>query len=273
MAYNGSEPLPKHSAVLPTAKHSELELVPESVERLQQLFDSELRFRRVFVAGKFPITERERCALLLVHPLGGRLSVEAEAVYINREETSAGVGLDLVGLDANRLALLEAFVRQTPQPDKDEPVEPILDRSPRKEDAGQDSVARNAYERIRGLPLREREKVARKGQLADRIALERSFGSTVWEGLLQNPMLTIPEVAQIAKKGALPQALVAAIVANAGWLSSGEVRRALLGNPRVSGAQLDRVLRATPRAELKQIAQVSPYRSQVRAAAKKMSSE
>jgi hypothetical protein len=272
MAYNNGQPA-EISTVLPTAKTGEIELVTKSLEELQALFENELRFRRVFVAGKFLVGERERCSLLVVHPLGGRFSVEAEAVYINRDETGAGVGLDLVGLDANRLAQLEAFVRQTPEPDKDEAVEPVPEQSPPQEDAAPNGMARNAYERIRGLPLREREKVARRGQLADRIALERSFGSTVWEGLLQNPMLTIPEVAQIAKKGALPQALVATIVANAGWLASGEVRRALLGNPRVSGAQLDRVLRATPKAELKQIAQVSPYRSQVRAAAKKISSE
>jgi hypothetical protein len=260
--------------VLPTANHSEIDLVPESIERLQELFESELRFRRAFVAGKFAVGERERCSLLVVHPLGGRFSVEAEAVYINREDPGAGVGLDLVGLNAERLTLLETFVRLPPQlPEKDEAVESAPEPSRPKEDAVPDRAARNAYERIRGLPLREREKVARTGQLADRIALERSFGSSVWEGLLQNPMLTIPEVAQIAKKGALPQALVATIVANAGWLASGEVRRALLGNPRVSGAQLDRVLRATPKAELKQIAQMSPYRSQVRTAAKKMSSE
>jgi hypothetical protein len=105
------------------------------------------------------------------------------------------------------------------------------------------------------------------------VALERTFGGSVWEGLLQNASLTVPEVAQIAKKGTLPQPLVALIVANGGWLASGEVRRALLSNPRVNGAQLERVLRATPQPELKQIARLSPYRSQVRMAAKKLVSE
>jgi hypothetical protein len=269
--------------VLPTKSQAEVNLVPESIEKLHELFETELRFRRVFVAGKFAVGERERCSLLVMHPLGGQFPIQAEAVYINREEPGAGVGLDLVGLDAGRLVDLEAFVRQAAEelPGKDEAVESVPEGASSKDGAVRDGKAasnespggRNAYERIRHLPLPEREKVARRGQLSDRVALERSYGSSVWEGLLQNPMLTVPEVAQIAKKGTLPQALVAIIVANGGWLASGEVRRALLSNPRVSGAHLDRVLRATPKAELKQIAQMSPYRSQVRSAAKKFISE
>jgi hypothetical protein len=66
---------------------------------------------------------------------------------------------------------------------------------------------------------------------------------------------------------------VTIIVANGSWLASGEVRRALLGNPRVSGANLERVLKAVPKVELKQIAQMSPYRTQVRSAAKKLIGE
>ena len=245
------------------ASQAEVNLTPESTESLQRLFESELRFRRAFVAGKFPVRERERCSLVVVHPQGGSFSVEAEAVYLKAEEPGAGVGLDLVGLDSGGLAELEAFVRQAAQ------VSPADGAGAAKGEPG----PRNIYARIRQLSLHEREKVARQGLLSERVALERTFGGSVWEGLLQNSSLTVPEVAQIAKKGTLPQPLVAMIVANGGWLASGEVRRALLSNPRVNGAQLDRVLRATPRPELKQIAQMSPYRSQVRMAAKKLVSE
>ena len=189
--------------------------------------------------------------------------MEAEAVYLKAEEPGAGVGLDLVGLDSGTLADLEAFVRPAAQASRARGVvAPKAEPGPR-----------NIYERIRQLSLHERDKVARQGLLSERVALERTFGASVWEGLLQNSLLTVPEVAQIAKKGTLPQPLVALIVANGGWLASGEVRRALLGNPRVGGVQLDRVLRATPKPELKQIAQMSPYRSQVRMAAKKLMSE
>lgn len=246
-----------------TENQPEVSLAPESSESLQRLFESELRFRRVFVAGKFPIREGQRCCLVVLHPQDGRFSVEAEVVYLKAEDPGAGIGLDLVGLDPDKLAGLESFIRGAAE-------------VPAKDDAGSakgESGPRNIYDRIRRLSLHERGKVARQGLLSERVALERAFGGSVWEGLLQNSSLTVPEVAQIAKKGTLPQPLVAMIVANGGWLASGEVRRALLGNPRVGGAQLDRVLRATPKPELKQIAQMSPYRSQVRMAAKKLISE
>ena len=245
------------------ANQTEVNLAPETTESLQRLFESELRFRRAFVAGKFPVRERERCSLVVVHPQGGSFSVEAEAVYLKAEDPGAGVGLDLVGLDSETLSDLEAFVRQAAH------ASPAVGAAAAKGEAG----PRNIYARIRQLSLHEREKVARQGLLSERVALERTFGGSVWEGLLQNSSLTVPEVAQIAKKGTLPQPLVALIVANGGWLASGEVRRALLSNPRVNGVQLDRVLRATPKPELKQIAQVSPYRSQVRMAAKKLCGE
>jgi len=242
---------------------AEVKLAPKDSESLQRLFASELRFRRVFVSGTFAIRERERCCLQVMHPQGGCFSVEAEAVYLRTEEPGAGIGLDLVGLDADKLAGLEAFVRQATEIPATE-----SDRA-----ASDEPGTRNIYARIRQLSLPERQKVARQGLLSERVALERTFGGSVWEALLQNSSLTVPEVASIAKKGTLSQPLVAVIVANGGWLASGEVRRALLGNPRVNGVQLDRVLRATPKSELKQIAQMSPYRSQVRMAAKKMLSE
>lgn len=242
---------------------AEVKLAPEDSESLQRLFATELRFRRAFVSGKFAIRERERCCLLVMHPQGGSFSVEAEAVYLRAEEPGAGIGLDLVGLDADKLAGLEAFVRQAAE-------SPAADSDRASSD---EPGTRNIYARIRQLNLPERQKVARQGLLSERVALERTFGGSVWEALLQNSSLTVPEVASIAKKGTLPQPLVTVIVANGGWLASGEVRRALLGNPRVNGAQLDRVLRAAPKTELKQIAQMSPYRSQVRMAAKKMLGE
>ena len=255
---------------MPSAEtQAEVTFAPDNVESLHRQFDSEWRFRRAFVAGQFSVREREQCRLVVAHPAGETFAVAAEAVYVKAEEPGAGIGLDLVGLDAGRLADLEAFIRRPAE------VPPIAE-TPRAESdtpkSGEPGT-RNIYARIRQLTLPERQRVARQGLLSERVALERTFGNSVWEALLQNTGLTVPEVASIAKKGTLPQAMVATIVSNGGWLASGEVRRALLSNPRVNGVQLDRVLRATPKTELKQIAQVSPYRSQVRMAAKKMLGE
>jgi hypothetical protein len=254
--------------VPPATIQTEIALALDSAESLRRLFESEWRLRRAFVAGNYAVRERERCCLLIVHPQAGGFAIEAEVVHIKAEEPGAGIGLDLVGLGAGTLAELEAFVGQSEQAQATEAPPAERDRA-----ANTEPGARNIYARIRQLSFPERQKVARQGLLTERVALERTFGSSVWEGLLQNSSLTVPEVAQIAKKGTLPQPLVATIVANGGWLASGEVRRALLSNPRVNGAQLDRVLRATPKSELKQIARMSPYRSQVRMAAKKLINE
>jgi hypothetical protein len=74
----------------------------------------------------------------------------------------------------------------------------------------------------------------------------------------------------MAKSTNLPTSLVNLMVSNAGWLSDGSIRTALLGNPRVSGAQLERVLRACSQNELRVLAEQSSLRLQVRAGAKRL---
>lgn len=234
----------------------EVRLAPEDEDSLKALFEGEFRHRRAFVPGRFDLTERQACSLVLVHPRGGTHAIGAEAVYVKPDEPGAGVGLELTGLDPEAMTALAAFVNR--------PREALPASAP---------LPRNAYERIRQLTLRERDGVARQGNISDRVALERTFGSSVWEALLQNPQLSVPEVAHIAKNGTLPVPLVSVITANSAWLAAGEVRRALLGNPRVNGPHLERVLRATPRNELRQLAALAPCRTQVRALAKRLVGE
>jgi hypothetical protein len=243
----------------------------QTLEELRSLFEQQLRHRRVFVPGRFALADRQACILVIEQPLGATFAIAAEAVYLKPDEPGAGVGLDLVGLEPKALAELEAFVN-TPATDAHE--HDIEDDPPTLDSAATGSQAQkaplNIHERVRKMGLREREATGRAGTLTERVALERAFGSSVWESLLQNPQLTAPEVAHIAKNGSLPVPLVNIIVANASWLASGEVRRALLSNPRVSGHHLERVLRAFPKIELKQLAQMSAYRSEVRSAAQKL---
>jgi hypothetical protein len=246
------------------ARDDEVRITPKNVEQLRALFNEQLRHRRAFVTGAFELTMQERCLLVVEAPLGRRFSVEAEVVYIRTEEPGAGVGLELVGLDASRVFELEQFVYEG---------ELVPSHDVGSETSHEAATAHTLYDRIRKLSLRERENMARQGRLTERVALERCYGSSVWEALLQNPQLTVAEVAHIAKNGTLPVPLVAVIVANHSWLASGEVRRALLSNPRASGGHLERVLKAMSRIELKQLVQASPYRAQVKTAAKKLFGE
>ncbi len=221
------------------------ELRPDSHASLLAQRD-ELRKGRAFVAGASDVAEREFCELVLVHPESDdEFSLEAEAVWI----TDGGVGFALE-MEDEQLQKLDTFVDSAPV-------------------AG-DAPARNVQERIRSLSLRERDELARRGSLTERVALERAYGSSVWETLLQNPQLTPPEVARIARNGTLPKPLVSVIVGSAAWLAHGEVQRALLSNPRCSGAHVERVLRAMRPADLTRLAKQCPYRAEVRALAQKL---
>jgi hypothetical protein len=130
------------------------------------------------------------------------------------------------------------------------------------------TIARNVHERLRGLTLVAQLKLAVSGELHERIMLERLYGKNVWETLLRNPRLTAPEVARIARYGSLPRVLLEQIVGNNAWLQVPEVRRALLSNPRLGTDQIMKVLRLTPKHELKLAAIQTAYPHAVRNAAK-----
>ncbi len=273
-------------------------------EELRHLWETELSKGRLLLSDAQPLGERQTCRLQIAFARGGLIAEAlAEAVW-NASAPATGVGLQLLTsteeLGAHILPWLgnpndarsAASSRPPPSEPSSEPPSTDLGASaaPMSEagtygslDDDLDQLARpslapngelqrtqNLYDRIRRLPGREREALARQGQLAERVALERCYGSAVWESLLQNSLLTTAEVARIARNGALPKPLVGVIVANAGWIARGEVQRALLSNPRVTGAHLDRVLRALSRPELQRIAQQSNYPMAVRLSAKRL---
>jgi len=258
---------------------AELTLRYSAAEELAEDFESNLRKGRAFVRGASGLPQRAPCTLHIEHPEGGAtLDLPAEAVWISEHPETGGIGLELVNFDAQMRDSLEAFVaaaneplrarsgtrRRTLQPAKIA-IEPstgeISQTAPTK---------RNLHERVRELSLEERGALAREGSLPQRVALERRYGSSVWEGLLQNPQLTPREVCQMAKSGNLPTHLINQIVANAGWLADNSIRSALLQNPRVSGTHLERVLRAASQTELRTISEQNNVRLQVRSTAKRL---
>jgi hypothetical protein len=253
----------------------ELRLEYSGPDALRADFESNLRKARAFVAGATGVSERELCELVLVHPTSGKtFSVTVDVVWVKRDEPGAGVGVQFPDFDAQSLAALRAFVEGSDDEARPGAAAVLPTDATDATNAQSESTAgrtpRNVYERVRKLSIRERETMARQGTLPERVALERCFGSAVWEGLLQNPNLTPPEVMRIAKNGSLSQPLVGAIVSNGAWLAKPEVQRALLSNPRVAGMHLDRVLRAMSQTDLARVAQQSSYRIPVRLAAKRL---
>lgn len=227
----------------------------EDQDALERDLETDLGAGRAFVAGPSAVSERQRCALVLIHPASGEsLELEAEAVYVKADGPGAGVGLELVDFDQDTALHLGRFA----QAEKAAP-----------EPAPEDKRA-DLYRRVRLFSAAEQLRSAREGDLPERVALEQIYGKAVWEVLLRNPRVTAPEVIRIARTPKLPRKLIETIVGNAAWMAVSTLRRSLLMNPQVTGASLDKVLRATPRAELTLIAKQASYPMSVRQAIKKM---
>jgi len=229
---------------------------------LRALFEQHLSKGRAFVKGATGVGPLEACELTLDHA-GRTHTLRAEAVFVKEDGPGCGVGLQLVGFDAGAMEQLRAFVEGTaaaaPESDGDEEPD--------------ERGAQSLQERIRGLSLTEQQRMASGGSMQERIVLERTFGGNVWEALLGNPRLTIPEVAKIARKGTLPRPLVENIAGHPSWLAAPEVQRALLGNPRTTAEIVTRVLRSMSRGELVLVPQQTAYPQGVRAQAKKLLSK
>lgn len=240
----------------------------------------------VFVPGEV-LGMNEECLLVLRNG-DAKLEVRAVCVWV---DGTKGSGLQLLGCDAEmkqQIIMLAAGMQLPPLNLELEPApapatapEPAPEDDPAAE-ADDDThaetdderkIALNVNERLRGLPLVQQIKIAKHGEVSERIILERMYGKNVWDALLRNPRITGPEVARIARMGALPRTLVEIIVSNGAWLQIPEVRRALLTNPRLGADQILRVLRLLPKQELKLAATQTAYPFAVRDAAKRMLKE
>jgi hypothetical protein len=258
-------------------------------------------------AGGLMVQDKElglhdTCTIVVFND-GGQLELPAKAVYC---DGNGGVGLELLGFGPELRGKLEELLAAPPAtPDANAPElppddlavaseladaieaapdptdgaggdEPREDPPPPELEGGTEEEReeyKSLHVRLRGLNLAEQIKRARAGDATERMLLERMYGKNVWEPLLRNPRLTAPEVARIARMGALPRPLLEVIFSNSGWLQIPEVRRALLSNPRLGTDQILRVLRLMPKHELKLAAVQTAYPFAVRDAAKRMVKE
>ncbi len=251
-------------------------------QALRALYDQHLSKGRAFVPGADGargVGPLEACVLALEHG-GRRLELRAEAVFVKEEGPGCGVGLQLVGFDGAGAAALKAFVEEAEgqvaggaeaEGERDE-HEGEDGGEGEKEEAGDRTAGapETLQDRIRGLSHTDQQKLAAGGGMQERIVLERTFGANVWESLLGNPRLTIPEVAKIARKGTLPRPLVETIAGHPSWMATPEVQRALLGNPRVTAAIIGKILGSMSRSELTLVPQQTAYSQGVRMQARKL---
>jgi hypothetical protein len=253
----------------------ELTLSLADAGALRELYDKQLALRRAFVPGACGAAALTACELILEQ--GGRTHrLAAEVVFVKEEEPGRGVGVQLAPLDEDAMAALRGFVELAPDGDVtgEPPPSGTTEEAETEDDdpagPGTEGPARSLQERLRSLSTVEQQKIAAGGTLTERVALERMYGPNVWETLLRNPRLTIPEVARIGRKGTLPRPLVETIAANASWLVTTEVQRALLSNPRSSQAVVMKVLQMMSRSDLQLVPQQTAYPPLVRQTAKKM---
>ncbi len=147
--------------------------------------------------------------------------------------TSVGVGIEFVDFDGATNNALQTFgqalqaaaaaattaaavadtATNDSAADDSADVDSAADDGANVDSAADDSAAgpKPAHERLRNLAMAEQVKFALKGDLAERILLERIYGKTVWEPLLRNPRVTPPEVARISRMGTLPRPLLETI--------------------------------------------------------------
>lgn len=242
-----------------TASVPHIVLKFDSIESLQKEFQRNLRTGGAFSPGTSGLAERTSCVLVLTHPESGqRLELPAEVVYVKAEDPGKGVGVHIQDFGPAVVERLREFCS---------PTHPEATPAQQQEEGFKPASAA-ITDRLRGLSLAEQLKVAREGALPQRVALERIYGKSVWEALLQNPRVSPPEVARIARMGMAPLNVLEFICGNAAWLAAGEVRRALLSNPRLGDDGMMRVLRAMPRHELSSIVSQTVYHQKVRKAAK-----
>jgi hypothetical protein len=244
---------------------------------LAEELDCNLQYGRAFLPGAYGVSALDDCTLVLMRPEdGAELKLGAQAVFVASGD-APGVGLELRPFDPQIASRMRDFAGGAaaeagpaePDVDADADADPTNAETPDQADATDQQTQPARHERIRKLNATEQQKVARNGTYNDRILLERIYGRGVWEALLHNPKLTLPEVARIARKGTVPRPLLEYIVENASWIQAPIIRRALLSNPRLSGEAIMKLLRLTPKHELKIIHKTTAYSSQVREAARK----
>ena len=271
-------------------------LVFDDGDALRVFRDDQLAKGQVWLTGAHDVEDRAQCELVLEHR-GTSHRLHAEVVHVRREDPGRGVALMLTPLRAEETlavwlfaeAALPGAVTVYEPPDapgeisesspptdaQSEETESTDENEPTEEGEETDGsgpvrgVGESVPDRVRHLTGAEQLKLAAGGTLAERTALERLYGPTVWETLLRNARMTLPEVARIARKGSLPRPMVDLIAANKAWLASGEVQRALLANPRSSPVVVNKVLSMMPRHDLVLVPQQTAYPEPVRAAAKR----
>ena len=169
---------------------------------LRMLYEKQLAQGRAFVPGVGGVEAALAACELVVEHAGRRHVLAAEVVFVKEEEPGKGVGVQLAPLDPAATEALRAFVEScaTAEEPVEKPASAGGDAGDEESAADDEPMALRMHERLRALSMQDQQRLAASGTLSERVMLERMYGPTVWETLLRNPRLTIPEAARIGRK-------------------------------------------------------------------------
>ena len=112
----------------------------------------------------------------------------------------------------------------------------------------------STWDRVRALSQMEKLLLAVKAERSERALLLQDSDPRVLLSLLRNPRLTVDEVVRIAKSSFLTFQVADVISKTAQWMSSLDVRLALVHNPKTPPALALRILPTLPESEVRAIA-------------------
>jgi hypothetical protein len=112
----------------------------------------------------------------------------------------------------------------------------------------------NAWDRMRGLSQMEKLLLAVKAERSERALLLQDNDPRVLLSLLRNPRITVDEIARVAKSSYLNYQIADVIMKTTQWMSSIDVRLALIRNPKTPEAFALRILPTLPEIEIRAIA-------------------
>jgi hypothetical protein len=264
----------------------------ETQTQLVLEYAQNLSHGRAFVSGATTLPLFSHNVLVLEHtPSHACFEVAVEVVMVMAEGPLLGSALQFLDRSQEALDALAQFVNSldesslhssAPPPEHEmsdaatDETASMVEAEPSEDEPLADgrslrpSLSQQRQMKLRELTPAERLKVARSPSLEERTLLERIYGNAVWDSLLRNPKITVPEVARLARKGTMPRTLLELIVENDHWIRQSVVRRGLLANPRLSPEGVAKVLRTMSPRELKLIPQQTAYPAQVRAVAQRL---
>jgi len=123
-------------------------------------------------------------------------------------------------------------------------------------DAPPQQQSSSSWERMRGLSQTEKLLLAIKAERSERAILLQDNDPRVLLSLLRNPRLTVDEVVRVAKSSYLNFQIADVISKTGQWMSSLDVRLALIHNAKTPQPLALRILPTLPDAEVRNIARM-----------------